>query len=485
MTTGYSAKELKEVLPTIWDAGDSGMIWGEPGIGKSDAVRQIAAETTYTIPMTENGKIIASQSVLLGGVYGAEHTGRTIYDVRLLLCNPTDIKGIPVFDVRAGRAKWVMTGMLPDSPDQLAAEEGQLIRFYEERNDTATSTERKHELNGLIAETERVVLKALHDQFAIIFLDEISVAPKMVQGAALQLVLDRSVGTWKMADTASIVAAGNRSSDRSGATAMSPPLASRFAHLNACAPTLDEWIEWATKVDMPSQIVGFLKFKPSLLHDYKPDNMTGSADAPSTFPCPRTWAKLGNLFAKSKALSLKDHTLTDLIGGYVGAGAAAEFMGWMKVFNKLPDPQEVLRGNLKTIDFVKLSRDGNPDLSRLDAESHALSLRFAFFYSLASVYMKELRAYVELGDELKKSGDTAGQKENKSKFERASINFFKFVNHDEEDIEYGMVIINNFILKEKAALRILGELRSLPDPDAKSNLDRIIRVLDQYRLNER
>lgn len=481
---GYSAKTLKTVIPTIWDAGDSAMIWGEPGIGKSDAVRQIAAETTYQIPLSENGKALAAASVVLAALYGQEFTGRRIYDVRLLLCNPTDIKGIPVFDTRVGRAKWVMTGMLPDSPEQLAEEEEKLLRFYAEQTDENTSTERKHELSGLIAETTKVVIKAAHDQFAIVFLDEISVAPKMVQGAALQLVLDRSVGTWNLSPTASIVAAGNRSSDRSGATAMSPPLASRFAHLNACAPTLDEWIEWGTKVDMPSQIIGYLKFKPTSLHKYEPDQMTGSADSPSTFPCPRTWAKLGNLFNKSKALSLEDTVLTDLIGGYIGGGTAAEFMGWMKVFNRLPDPQLILDGQLKTVDFKKLSKEGNPNMSSMDAETHALSLRFAFFYSLASTYMKHLTRYVEQGDAIKAAGgDAKKTKENKDHFDKMSINFFKFVNADEEDIEYGMVIVNNFILKERQALRVLGELRSLPDPDAKANLDRIIKVLDNYRLN--
>ena len=53
-------------------------IWGPPGIGKSDIVRQITDEMP-------NSHLI---------------------DIRLSLWEPTDIKGIPYFDANQGKMVW-------------------------------------------------------------------------------------------------------------------------------------------------------------------------------------------------------------------------------------------------------------------------------------------------------------------------------------------------------------------------------------------
>lgn len=480
MASGSSINEIKKIILRLWQARHSVMIWGEPGIGKSDGIRQIAAETTFHIP--ENPEM-SGRSVRLAALYGHDVKGRDIYDVRLLLCQPTDIKGIPVYNPVSGRGEWVNTGMFPTSEDDLHKMEKSFIRTYDEMNDAATATERKYELRRQMEEMEPLLEKALKDQFSIVFLDEISIAPKMVQGAALQLVLDRTVGTYKLPETVSIVAAGNRSSDRSGATAMSPPLASRFDHLQASAPDFQDWVDnFAQPKGVPAPIIGFLKFKPGLLHDYKPDKMTGSADAPSTFPCPRTWVKLGEVFNVTDALQCNSLMLDSIVSAIIGEGASAEFVAWLTIYQKLPDPNDVLDGKLTTVDFNKLARDRADEPER-EVRSRALSLRYAFFHALATQYMKRLCDYVDAGDVLRAKPDKAKEKVLKDTFYSASTKFFRFVNADENDVEYGMVIINSFILQEAKSLRILGELRSMPDADAKSNLDRILRVIDQYRVD--
>ena len=55
-------------------------LWGPPGIGKSDLVQQIGADTD-----------------------------REVIDVRLALWEPTDIKGIPYFDSNASILVWCQT----------------------------------------------------------------------------------------------------------------------------------------------------------------------------------------------------------------------------------------------------------------------------------------------------------------------------------------------------------------------------------------
>lgn len=67
------------------------MLWGPPGIGKSDIVHQIAAEQN-----------------------------REVIDVRLALWEPTDIKGIPFYDAQKGGMAWAPPIELPTDPNSTA-----------------------------------------------------------------------------------------------------------------------------------------------------------------------------------------------------------------------------------------------------------------------------------------------------------------------------------------------------------------------------
>ena len=66
-------------------------LWGPPGIGKSDVVKQIG-----------------------------EDAGREVIDVRLALWEPTDIKGIPYYNADAGKMVWAPPAELPTDPESTA-----------------------------------------------------------------------------------------------------------------------------------------------------------------------------------------------------------------------------------------------------------------------------------------------------------------------------------------------------------------------------
>ena len=66
-------------------------LWGPPGIGKSDIVKQIGDEL-----------------------------GREVIDVRLALWEPTDIKGIPYYNADAGKMVWAPPSELPTDADSTA-----------------------------------------------------------------------------------------------------------------------------------------------------------------------------------------------------------------------------------------------------------------------------------------------------------------------------------------------------------------------------
>ena len=86
-------------------------LWGPPGIGKSDIVRQV--NNTFS-----NSHLI---------------------DIRLSLWEPTDIKGIPYFDSNSGTMVWGAPNELPS--EEFAAQFDHITLFLDEMNSAAPSVQ--------------------------------------------------------------------------------------------------------------------------------------------------------------------------------------------------------------------------------------------------------------------------------------------------------------------------------------------------------
>ncbi len=184
-------------------------LWGGPGIGKSDLVRQIVQE--YAGDDEKNPRSL-------------------LIDLRLALLEPTDLRGIPFLD----KGENGVNNMSWAPPKELPTAE-------------------------LAAKYDKVVL----------FLDELNSAVPSVQAAAYQLSLDRKIGTYCLPDNVDIVAAGNRESDRSVTYRIPKALANRFVHLNMDVNFAD-WFDWAVKNKIHSDVVGYLAFAKSDLYDFDP-----------------------------------------------------------------------------------------------------------------------------------------------------------------------------------------------------------------------
>ena len=90
-TRTVSPKRAKAAIRAAMKANRPVMLWGPPGIGKSDIVHQIAAEQN-----------------------------REVIDVRLALWEPTDIKGIPFYNSNTGGMEWAPPIELPTDPKSTA-----------------------------------------------------------------------------------------------------------------------------------------------------------------------------------------------------------------------------------------------------------------------------------------------------------------------------------------------------------------------------
>lgn len=157
----------------------------------------------------------------------------------------------------------------------------------------------------------------------IIFLDELSAAPKDVQVAAYELILDRQLGggeVYKVPSKWIVVAAGNRSCDRAVASTMSSALANRMMHLEVEA-NAEDWAAWAVSHDVHPSVIGFINFKPSLLLAIDDQNLERG------FPTPRSWERVSEM-----CKILKNETLLrKAVYGLVGTAAGQQFMEFHKM----------------------------------------------------------------------------------------------------------------------------------------------------------
>ena len=243
------------------------MLWGPPGVGKSQGIRQVAKQIE-------------------------EKTEKKVHitDVRLLLFNPVDLRGIPTANADKTLAVWLKPQIFQmDSSPEIVN---------------------------------------------ILFLDEISAAPQSVQAAAYQITLDRTVGEHKLPDNCIVVAAGNRVTDRSVAYTMPKALANRLCHMEIEGDS-HSWHEWAVCSGINDMVISFLEYKPSMLMRFNASN-DGLA-----FPTPRSWEMVSNILNN---INDDIDKVYSLIAGLVGGSITFQLKTYSTVYTQLPKVDDIFAG---------------------------------------------------------------------------------------------------------------------------------------------
>ena len=297
-----------------FSAFPAAMLWGQPGVGKSQAVRQIGQRIEKA-------------------------TGKKVHivDVRLLLFNPIDLRGIPVANEDKTLAVWLKPKIFQ------------------------------------MDESEDVV--------NILFLDEISAAPQSVQSAAYQITLDRTVGEHRLPENCIVIAAGNRITDKSVAYKIPKALANRLLHFDVTT-NVDSWRKWAVAHDIHPMVIGFLAFKPDHLNRFNPRE-----DA-LAFATPRSWEMVSHVLTD---VSDNVDQVYDLIKGLVGKGVASEFRTYVSFYDKLPDIADIFAGKVvpvpkdiavsyaivsAMVDYAKQNKDDLPGIANSLAYASGLPRDF-------------------------------------------------------------------------------------------------------------
>ncbi len=248
------------------------MLWGPPGVGKSQGVRQIAKE-----------------------IEGRTGKKTHVTDVRLLLFNPIDLRGIPTANEDKTIAVWLR-------PKIFQMDEGD-------------------------------------DVINILFLDEISAAPQSVQAAAYQITLDRTVGEHRLPENCIVIAAGNRTTDKSVAYKMPKALANRLLHIEV-EISLASWTQWAKASGIHPLVIEYLSSRKSAIMSFD------ASSEELAFATPRSWEMVSNMLYASDSDIEKAFSL---VAGLIGLGAATDFRTWCWTHRDLPDVADIFSGKTDEI----------------------------------------------------------------------------------------------------------------------------------------
>lgn len=274
------------------------MMWGQPGVGKSEVVKQLERELNGDVTLLNR---------LLNWLKRKQKRCQVI-DIRLSQYDSVDLRGFPT--EQDGLTVWAAPSTLPFACND---------RFDDET-------------------------------LYILFLDEINSASPAVSAVAYQLINDRRVGEHVLRDNVVIFAAGNRETDR-GVTNRQPlPLANRLNHIEVSID-VDDWCNHVMDVikDWPAEdrqkalmFVGFMKFREPLLSTFD-EMMKKGGEISKSFASPRTWFHA----IKIHMSDAPEHVKMSGIAGAVGDGPAGEFWGWEKIWQSIIPLSEILKNPTK------------------------------------------------------------------------------------------------------------------------------------------
>lgn len=239
------------------------MVWGPPGVGKSQGVKKVAENIE-----NKTGKKVV------------------VTDVRLLLFNPVDLRGIPTSNEDKTLSVWLKP---------------QIFQM-DESNDVVN----------------------------ILFLDEISAAPPSVQAAAYQITLDRVIGEHKLPENCIVIAAGNRVTDRSVAYNMPRALANRLCHLEVKGDPFS-WHDWALEKGMHKYVISYLEYNIAAMMRFEDESNLA-------FPTPRSWEMASSIL---KTVSENIDDVYPMLIGCVGHRAAAALKQWVDLYKDIPSVESI------------------------------------------------------------------------------------------------------------------------------------------------
>jgi AAA domain (dynein-related subfamily) len=265
-------KDFKESLDYMFKAELTPFVWGHAGIGKTESIKQYAKEKGYKFFPFYLGTMSDSG----------------------------DILGLAEFSDRGNGTK--ATNFAPP---------GWMLDMIDYCNENPESG-------------------------AVIFLDEFNRARRDIMQGMFSLALDKTFHTIKFPKNCHIVAAGNPPTDEYFTTDVNETaLMARFVHIKL-EPSVQEWVEYAKKTDVDSNLIGFIQDQPNLLEEkhseFQLKDFAIKVDR-------RAYSRLNKLFK----LNTPQHLMESLMPGIIGLERTVAYKQFLKNIDKPLTGEQVLK----------------------------------------------------------------------------------------------------------------------------------------------
>ncbi len=249
--------ELMEILEGLYRRGNpKPIVLGQPGCGKTAICYQISEK--LKIPH---------------------------YTFQATLYDPTEIKGLPIYDHDKKTARFLPFEDMPSMGE------------------------------------------------GILVIDDLPHAPTQTQNAFMRLILEGIAGAWNLGKLFPI-ATGNRSTDRAGAKDLQTAMANRFCFLELLID-YDDWRAWAISHGIHPSVTSYLGVPQGRewLNKFDPAQQVNAT--------PRSWEAVSNVMY---ALPNNPTLMKIAMMGCIGEEATIKYSAWVKYYEKMPDLQKILEG---------------------------------------------------------------------------------------------------------------------------------------------
>lgn len=283
-------KEYKKFLEKAWQTHIPLMVYGPPGIGKSQVPREYFREIVEAqnqkasdgvkglfvrkfVEWSHLSKVEKEEAILNPEQYFI------LADLRISGMDATDLRGLPKLD-----------------GDYVSSTPYSWVNYFTAKN-----------------------------AMGVIFFDEINLAPPLIAAQAYEIILDRTIADRKLADDVLVIGAGNRANDSAYTYPMPAPLKDRFAEIEM-TPDSEAWTKWAASAGVNPYLVSFIQWKGDYL--YSLDKVKGEEKGST----PRGIVRASTLI---EGMDITDEFVSDLVSASCGEAFANEFGGYISVFKSL------------------------------------------------------------------------------------------------------------------------------------------------------